>query len=142
MNFKNQIFLFAILLAVASCQTCYQGYYLNSKGTCVVGSGNCKNFTTDFTGNCLTCWDPTATVNAAGQCVSVPPNTTTDPYCQTVNQATQACTACYAGYYVSAATGLCTVANALCATLTPDGTGNCATCYPWWRLSAGNCVYP
>jgi hypothetical protein len=82
-------------------------------------------------GNCLTCYSGWAVSGTT--CVAL---TTINPYCATFSGLT--CTNCNAGYYIGS-NGICSVANAQCATYNMNN-GNCLTCYSGWAVSGTTCV--
>jgi hypothetical protein len=156
MNFKNQVLLLALLLAIAVsqdnsqcstydnitkvCTACYGGYYLDATAFCAYGNPHCANFTTDGTGNCANCW---STSFSGPLCAVVPPvvtpPTNTDPYCA-INTTNGVCTGCYGGYYLNNAK-ICTLGNQNCANLTsPDGL--CGACHSGYDLINGDCIVP
>jgi hypothetical protein len=61
-----------------------------------------------------------------------------NPYCTSFSGST--CTNCSSGYYIGT-NGICTVANALCATYSMT-TGACLSCPAGYNLDSGKCVLP
>jgi len=112
------------------CTNCYAGYYLNTN-VCVPANPYCHTYDIN-TGYCLSCHDGYA-LSGTTCAVSIQSR---DAECSNYTGST--CNGCYAGFYVSSSTGLCTVKDPTCATFT--ATYACATCYTGYVVSGATCV--
>jgi hypothetical protein len=126
-----------------NCVRCYSGYYINGNGVtgkCTLGSSSCASFTTVGNGLCASCW--ASYTLTAGACLLV---SNGDLYCaQFAPLPSTNCVRCYQGYYINGngVTGKCTLGSYTCASFTTVGNGLCASCWPSYILSAGNCILP
>jgi hypothetical protein len=59
-----------------------------------------------------------------------------DPNCKTSSNGV--CSQCYQGFYVNPTTGICSVSNSNCQTITASNT--CSSCYAGYTLSNGDCI--
>jgi hypothetical protein len=118
------------------CVTCSYRYYFGDDGLCTEVSTQCQTWDS-VSGKCTSCYSGWDLTN--GDCVdpgSSSSSSSTDPNCQTSNGST--CTQCYYGYYIK--NGVCSLSNPLCKTY-DQWSGDCTSCYDWYTLSGGNCVY-
>jgi hypothetical protein len=114
------------------CTACYGGYYINTTtNICTLGNALCVSFAVN--GACASCF---AGYTLSGT-ICVLSTSIYDPECSA--HSGSVCTACYGGYYVNSS-GVCVLANPLCASLGVNGV--CTSCYAGYVLSGTTCAVP
>lgn len=117
------------------CQSCYKGYFLNSRGVCTQNNPLCKT-SDQNNGNCLSCYPGYVVIN--GNCtVSTSSTGSSDTNCKSTDS-NGICTACYSGYFLTQGMS-CQKMDPLCKTYT-QSLNACATCYDGYSLLNGQCL--
>jgi len=76
---------------LGNCISCYNGYYVNWSGVCILGNPLCASYHMEG-GECLSCYG--GYYLSSGNCLLA------NPLCKTYNIFTGCCTSCYTGFFI------------------------------------------